>query len=552
MAYIKGMDRCQMCLPEYIEDMVPQDSPVRVIDRFVDSLDMKELGFLKAEPADTGRPSYDPRDLLKLYIYGYFNKIRSSRKLMQECLRNIELFFLLKRITPDFRTIADFRKDNSDSISRVFLEFARLCMKLNLYSKELFAIDGSKFRAVNGHKRMYNEEILTKKLDRIAGKLKEYMARLDHEDRDEDEGDENNDNEEDHSYLVGRINELEARKQLYEEYLDELKESGNTQKLTTDPDARMMHSQKDGFHCCYNVQAAVDSVTHMIGHYSVTNHLNDQGILHDFSEQLRKNMGMSSIRVVADKGYDGRNEIEDCVMNGIIPYIGFKYDKEERFYTLEYVKADITKKQRQSTKPEDISACLHAGILPSCYENTNISIEVCTEGQVGCFQRSQDQMTVTCPMGFTLRRTKVKGEGMVYASKPACRQCTNRCTSSKAHKTVYFGPKTEHVAVRMYGNTPPVKIPPPEFTPHNAFFIKQRVRQTVLLRIKDDIPKQKERLCISEHPFGTVKWFHGAHYVLCRGLKKTTAELGLSFLAYNLRRAINLKGAVEIMEGIKA
>lgn len=216
MAYIKGMDRCQMCLPEYIEDMVPQDSPVRVIDRFVDSLDMKELGFLKAEPADTGRPSYDPRDLLKLYIYGYFNKIRSSRKLMQECLRNIELFFLLKRITPDFRTIADFRKDNSDSISRVFLEFARLCMKLNLYSKELFAIDGSKFRAVNGHKRMYNEEILTKKLDRIAGKLREYMARLDHEDRDEDEGDENNDNEEDHSYLVGRINELEARKQLYE------------------------------------------------------------------------------------------------------------------------------------------------------------------------------------------------------------------------------------------------------------------------------------------------------------------------------------------------
>lgn len=550
MAYIKGMDRSQMCLPEYIEDMVPPDSPVRVIDRFVDSLNMKELGFQKAEPAETGRPSYDPRDLLKLYIYGYFNKIRSSRKLMQECLRNIELFFLLNRITPDFRTIADFRKDNADSISKVFLEFAKLCMKLDLYSKELFAIDGSKFRAVNGHKRMYNEEILTKKLDRIAGKLKEYMARLDHEDQDEDEGDENSD--EDHSYLAGRISELEARKQLYEDYLSELKESGDTQKLTTDPEARMMHSQKDGFHCCYNVQAAVDSVTHLIGHYSVTNHLNDQGILHKFSEQLKKNMDMPSVRVVADKGYDGKGEIETCVMNGIVPYIGFKYDKEERLYTLDYVKADITEKQRQSTKPEDISACLHAGILPSCYENTNISIEVCTEGQIGCFQRSLDQTAITCPMGFTLRRTKIKGEGMVYASRAACRQCTNRCTQSKSFKTVYFGPSTDRVAVRMNRDTPPVNTPPPDFIPHNAFFRKQRVQQTVLLRIKDDIPKQKARLCISEHPFGTVKWFHGAHYVLCRGIKKTTAEIGLSFLAYNLRRAISMKGAISIMEGIKA
>lgn len=550
MAYIKGMDRSQMCLPEYIEDMVPQDSPVRVIDRFVDSLDMKELGFRKAEPAETGRPSYDPRDLLKLYIYGYFNKIRSSRKLMLECLRNIELFFLLNRISPDFRTIADFRKDNADSISKVFLEFARLCMKLDLYSKELFAIDGSKFRAVNGHKRMYNEEILTKKLGRIADKLKEYMVRLDQEDQDEDEGDE--DSDEDHSYLAGRISELETRKHLYEDYLAELKESGNTQKLTTDPEARMMHSQKDGYHCCYNVQTAVDTVTHMIGHYSVTNHLNDQGILHTFSEQLRKNMDMPSVSVVADKGYDGKDEIETCVMNGIVPYVGFKYDKGERLYTLDYVKADITEKTRNSTRPDDISICLHAGILPSCYENTNVSIEVCTEGQVGCFQRSQDQMTVTCPMGFTLRRTRIKGQGMVYASKPSCRQCTNRCTSSRFHKTVYFGPKAECVAVRMYGSAPPINMPPPNFIPHNAFFVKQRVNQTVLLKIKDDIPKQKVRLCISEHPFGTVKWFHGAHYVLCKGIKKTTAELGLSFLAYNLRRAINLKGTSGILEGIKA
>ena len=116
MAYLRGIDRSQMCLPQFIEDMVSPENPVRVIDRFVDSLDLRNLGFTKAQPAQTGRPAYDPKDMLKLYLYGYFNKIRSSRKLMLECTRNIELFFLLNRLTPDFRTISDFRKDNADAI----------------------------------------------------------------------------------------------------------------------------------------------------------------------------------------------------------------------------------------------------------------------------------------------------------------------------------------------------------------------------------------------------------------------------------------------------
>ena len=558
MAYLKGMDRSQMCLPQFIEDMVSQDNPVRVIDSFVDSLDLEDLGFTKAQPAQTGRPAYDPKDMLKLYLYGYFNKIRSSRKLMLECSRNIELFFLLNRLIPDFRTISDFRKDNADAIRNVFLEFAKLCIKLGLYQGELFAVDGSKFRAVNGNKRMYNKEILTKKLDRIASNLKKYMNMLDQEDKDANANSDSEDEPENHtdmqnpSYLMEKIKELEARKELYESYLSELSETRQTQKLTTDPEARMMHSHKDGFHCCYNVQTAVDNATHLIADYMVTNHINDQGILHSFSEQLKKTIGLSIVSVVADKGYDCKEEIETCIKSGTIPYIGFKDDKEERILTLAYEKKDITEAMKNSKEPEDINACLHAGVLPSCYENTNLSVEVHPEGQVGCFQRSEDQRTVTCPMGFTLRRVRIKGEGMVYACKPACRQCKNRCTPSKSHRTVYFGPKAEYVAVRMYGAEPPVNIPPPDFLPHNSFFVKNRPEKTVLIRIKDDIPKQKERLCISEHPFGTVKWHHGAHYVLCKGIKKTTAELGLSFLAYNLRRAINMIGTKAILEGIQA
>lgn len=551
MTYIQGESRTQMCLPEFIEDMVSQNNPVRVIDSFVESLDMQKLGFVKARPAHTGRPAYDPRDLLKLYIYGYFNKIRSSRKLMQECTRNIELFFLLNRLSPDFRTIADFRKDNSDAVRGVFLEFTKLCIRLNLYSRELSAVDGSKFRAVNGNKRMYNQEILAKKLERISVKLKEYMDRLDLQDLGDDISDED-DKEEDHTCLSEKVQQLQNRQLLYEGYLDELSETGQTQKLTTDPEARMMHSHKDGFHCCYNVQTAVDHSTHLINDYLVTNHINDHGILHQFSEQLKQTMGVPTVSVVADKGYDSKEEIEACILHGIVPYVGFKDDKEERLLTLDYEKQDITDKMRNSTDPEDISACLHAGVLPSCYENTNISVEAHSEGLLGCFQRSPDQKTVICPMGFTLRRTRIKGEGMVYASRSACRQCTNRCTPSKSHKTVYFGPKAEYVAVKMYGEMPPVNIPPPDFIPHNSFFVKNRTEKTVLIRIRDDIPKQKERLCISEHPFGTIKWYHGAHYVLCKGIRKTTAELGLSFLAYNLRRAVNMIGTRAILEGIKA
>lgn len=223
---------------------------------------------------------------------------------------------------------------------------------------------------------------------------------MDKEDKEEDAGESEDDKGEPPKDLSLKIGELEARQKLYEEYLAELSKSGNSQKLITDPEARMMHSHKDGFHCCYNVQTAVDHSTHLIADYIVTNHINDQGILHKFSEQLKKTMQIPSVSVMADKGYDSREEIETCILHGIVPYVGFKDDKEERILTLYYEKKDINEKMCRSTDPKDISACLHAGILPSCYENTNISVEVRKEGQLGCFLRSSDQKTVICPMGF--------------------------------------------------------------------------------------------------------------------------------------------------------
>jgi transposase len=545
MKYIIGQEREQiMLLPDCIDDLIRQDNPVRVIDAFIDSLDINELGFQRPTPNITGRPSYDPRDLLKLYVYGYFNKIRSSRKLMAECTRNIELFFLLNRLTPDFRTISDFRKDNSKAIKNVFRVFVKLCLKLDLYQKELLSIDGSKFRAVNSKSNSYNQDTLKKKLARIDENITNYLSLMDEQDTSEQ-----NNSEYTPEQIKAAIKELTGRKEKYEGFLKELLETDETQKLTTDPEARVMQS-KDGFHCCYNVQTAVDKGSHLIADYEVTNNCNDQGLLKEVADSTRKMLETETLEIVADKGYESREDILNCVMNGIIPNIALKYDKDERLYTIDYVEAEISEEERNSTKPEDIQKCIAAGILPRCYENTAIEVELQEQSELSCFTLNENR-TVTCPMGNILLKLKMRGKNTIYSSKEACRQCPNKCTDSKKHKTVSFGPDTKFVPVRMYGS-PRLKLNPvPENIPTNPFNHtldrKDHAAKKVVLRIKEDIPKMKERMCLSEHPFGTVKWYHGAHYLLCKGKEKATAELGLSFLAYNLKRAINMVGIEKLI-----
>lgn len=549
MKYIDGEDRNQVQLyTGTLNELIGEENPVRVIDAFVDSLNLEELDIQHAKPEQTGRPAYDPHILLKLYIYGYFNRIRSSRRLMIECGRNIELFYLLGRLKPDFRTISDFRKGNAKAIKNVFKAFTRVCMELNLYGKDLVAIDGSKFRAVNGRKKMYNEEILKKKLARIEENVEKYLGELDTADT-EDQGTSKYTSEEIHV----KLEELAKRKETYESYLRELKETGETQKLTTDPEARMMRT-KDGFACCYNVQTAVDRDSHLIADYEVINDCNDFNILAKMAQQAKETLDVATIHAEADKGYDDHEEIEACVLNGIIPHVGFQNDKEERVIVLEHEEADITEEERTSTKPEDIRRCLLAGVLPECYENTIISIETQENGTLSCFTRNEDD-TVTCPTGCILTRVHTLKNGSAeYQCRFACRSCTTRCTQSKHHKVVRFGPETKYVPVLMYGRNDKVFNSYPQGeVPYNAFAnMKKRPEKTVLIHIKNDIPAQRERLCLSEHPFGTVKWYHGAHYLLCKGKEKTTAELGLSFLAYNLRRALNMvgtKGLIAAMKG---
>jgi hypothetical protein len=216
---------------------------------------------------------------------------------------------------------------------------------------------------------------------------------------------------------------------------------------------------------------------------------------------------------------------------------------------LEYEEAPINEKDRESTSPEDIQRCLKAGVLPKCYEHTIMDIEVQKQDQLSCFIRHEND-TVTCPMGCVLTRVQTrKDDSARYQNRSACRQCTNRCTSGKGYKVVKFGPNTMYVPVLMYGSSHHTlqKYPVSE-TPYNAFsIIEHYTKKKVIIHIRDDIPTQKLRLCLSEHIFGTVKWYHGAHYLLCKGIEKATSEIGLSFLAYNLRRAINMVGTKRLV-----
>ena len=550
MGYVQGILAEQTwLLPYSIEELIEENNAVRVIEAYADSLCLEGLGFARAVPAQTGRPAYDPRDMLKLYIYGYLNRLRSSRRLMLECRRNVELFYLLKMIKPDFRTIADFRKDNRKALEEVFKDFVSLCSELKLLGKKMFTVDGTKIRAVNGKKKAYTETILTNKLKYLEEqqqKIEQYLSDMDRQDQ------------EDHipgmdikpENMPAHLEAIKRRKIKYTGYQERMKQTGEKQILETDPECRSMKT-KEGMLPSYNIQTVVDDDSHIIVSFETTNVHTDQGQLSEMAEKTKKELRLKTAEFKADKGYESREDILKCVMSGSIPDVGFKYDRERRFYDLEYRPAEITEEIRQSTKPEDIQACMHAGVLPACYEGSTISVELQRKSVISCFIRHEDG-TVTCPVGRQPFKRRDRKHGTVYGSREACRTCPNRCTNSKNEKQVSIGYNTNVVFTTMYGiSHVPLQKPPPGAIPHNNFNLKKpeaRIRLTIR-RDPDLMQKRKE---VVEHPFGTIKWYDGAHYFLCRGKEMVSAEIALSFLSYNIRRAIKILGVGVLIARIKA
>ena len=313
--YVEGVDRGQSTLfPDRLDDFVDPENPVRVIDVFVDALDLRDLGFVRALPTTMGRPGYDPAVLLKLYVYGYLNRIASSRRLEREAGRNVELMWLTCRLAPDHKTIADFRRDNGPAIRQVCSRFVLLCRKMGLLVDGLVAIDGSKFKAVNNRDQNFTPAKMQRRLAEIETAIGSYMAEMDGADAADPGG-------------QARLDHLEQKLAVLHAYMAELKvvdeqlrASPDGQVSLTDPDARSMNARGSGL-VGYNVQAAVEARHHLIVAHDAVTTGSDRAQLSTMARAAQEATGASKVEVVADRGYYSGPEVRTCEQAGISAHV---------------------------------------------------------------------------------------------------------------------------------------------------------------------------------------------------------------------------------------
>lgn len=348
MDYVQGEHREQLTMfPEALEDYIDEENPVRFIDAFVDGLDLKALGFNHSELKETGRPPYNPGDLLKLYVYGYLNHIRTSRKLEREAIRNLEVMWLLKKLRPDDRTISSFRQDNPQALKKVYRSFHRICKELELFNSDMVAVDGSKFKANNSSRRNYSREKLSESLKKIDRHIEEYLEELDRNDEEDQKSEQNKLSPEE---LKEKIEQLRELKDTYEGYVQELEETGESQKSLTDPDSRLMKTAK-GYEVSHNIQVAVESEHNLVVEFYPTSEESDQNELHQISESAREALEVQELDVLTDGGYFDHEQLKECADNNLHVYIPlpktgdgsipdpaynrkhFTYNKEQDTYT---------------------------------------------------------------------------------------------------------------------------------------------------------------------------------------------------------------------------
>jgi len=467
--HIRGSERSQvLMLPECVEDYVGVENPARVIEAFVEGLDLAKVG-LQASPASTGRPSYDPRDLLKLYIYGYLHRIRSSRELERQTHRNLELIWLMRQLRPDHKTISEFRRRNLSCFKLVLRQFNVLCRELDLFGRELLAIDGTIFKAVNARSRNFTRESLKKMLSKIDEGIEQYLEQAQAADEREAQADPAQGAKP--SRLQEKLAWLQQHKAKYEELLERMKPSAATQLSLSDPESRLMKkSTMSGAVVGYNVQSAVDAKHHLIVELEATQAGNDYGQLTAIAVAAKEQLQVEHLEVVADKGYREIEDIERCQQAGISVFVPPVRDRQR------------------------------------------------TQGLFGrdAFVYDSQKDVCRCPAGQELIRHEDnldKGKVyQVYYHTAACEGCALRvqCTRGKYRKYK-----------RQKG---------------------QEALEAAQARAQARPEVQGRRKGIVEHPFGTLKFWWGQGAFLLKSQEKVNAELQLSALAYNLRRALNVLG----------
>lgn len=461
MSYITGFDRTQTALfPVPIDQIIDPENEVRFIDLFVDSLKLSEFGFKDVGLNQNGRPPYHPADLLKLYIYGYLNRIRSSRGLEKECKRNIELIWLIKGLVPDHNTIANFRKDNPKAIKQVFRQTVNIAKNMNLIGGILIAGDGTRLRAQNSKKNNYNQKKIDRHLAYIESKLDEYNQALASADGDQKEA------------IEKKIEKQNTHKDKYKKVEQQLQQSGQTQISTSDPDSRQMMIRGLINEVAYNVQSTVDAKHKLPIDYQVTNQ-NDKNALAPMVEKAIDILGNNTFEAVFDKGYYNAEQLFKCHQMGVETHVAI-------------------------TAP--------ASTAPDPAFN------------VSEFVYNSEEDTYTCPANQTLRTNGNWYQKKSYRVKqyktPHCIDCSirDRCTRSRSARLI-----------------------------ERHEFAKNIERNKRAQAVKPDIYKQRQ--AIVEHPFGTMKRQWGYDHIMTKkSLKHAAADVGFIFIAYNLRRLINIIG----------
>ena len=487
MQFIQGQQRNQTYFAT-LDDQVSADNPVRLMDAFIDKLDLQKLGFQKTVHHSEGRPPYEPGVLLKLYLYGYLNKIRSSRKLEKECCRNIELQWLLQNLQPNYHTIADFRKLHAGPLQSMFRLYVQFLGDAGLLGKTTIAVDGSKFKAVNSKKNNYNQKKIDKHLQFIKDKTDKYLQELDELDKAEN---------------ATGTDELKLKKEKITDGLAKLKERGikydtlqhqlnNTedkQISTTDPDSRSIIIVKNIVEVAYNVQNVVDDKHHLIVQTQATN-TNDGKALHKAATQGKQNLQLQkdeTIIVLADKGYHTGAELQQCQDDNMITHVAYKEQPGVKHISQEFLSENFV-----YDKATDSYLCPAGATLTS----------------LGTWHNKKGEANETS-YRFKTYRTN------------ACKGCPLKSKCTKLPKRIIHRSEYQD-AVDINDNN-----------------------------IKQNPQYYKRRQAIVEHPFGTIKRHWGFTHTLLKGLKKVNGEMNLIMFCYNFLRTKNILGFDKMLETIK-
>ena len=469
MKFIQGYDRTQTHLfPVSLDQSIDPDNKVRLIDIFVDSMPLDEFGF-RTDFIDNGRPAYHPSDLLKLYIYGYMNKIRSSRDLEKECKRNIEVMWLLKCLQPDHNTISNFRRDNPKAIKKVFRATVQIAKHFNLIGGKLIAGDSTKFRAQNSKKNNFNQKKIDRHIAYIDNKLDHYNQQL---------ADEDGDNK---GQIKQEIDKHNKRKDDYRDLENQLKESGDVQVSTSDPESRQMITRNNITEVAYNIQSTVDAQNNIPIDFKVTNK-NDSKAMGGMLQRAKAILGTNEFTALYDKGYHTGTEFK--------------------------IADDL-----------NIEVMVAIPGLASQAPNPAYNVEN--------FSYQQDGDYYVCPQGNKLTTPGTWHKTRTYHFKRyttnACKSCPvkNQCTKAKYGKGVQRSEYQEYINKN-----------------------KERIEQNQNY--------YRRRQAIVEHPYGTIKRQWGFSYIITKkGKQRASADVGLMFVAYNIRRIMNILGKDELEKYLK-